>query len=42
MGIDLQDLQSCFKVVEFDHFKREAGLLTFVLNVSEWIKKTEA
>ncbi len=31
-----------FKVVEFDHFKREAGLHTFVLSVSEWIEKTAA
>ena len=31
-----------FKVVEFDHFKREAGLHTFVLSSSEWIEKTNA
>jgi len=31
-----------FKVVEFDHFKQEAGLHTFVLSVSEWINKTDA
>ena len=31
-----------FKVVEFDHFKSEAGLHTFVLSVSEWIDKTNA
>ena len=31
-----------FKVVEFDHFKSEAGLHTFVLSVSEWIDKTKA
>ena len=31
-----------FKVVEFDHFKSEAGLHTFVLSVSEWIEKTSA
>ncbi len=31
-----------FKVVEFDHFKQEAGLHTFVLSVSEWIEKTGA
>ena len=29
-------------MVEFDHFKSEAGLHTFVLSVSEWIEKTEA
>ena len=33
---------SDFKVVEFDHFKQQAGLHTFVLSVSEWIAKTNA
>ena len=27
-----------FKVVEFDHFKIQAGLPSFVLSVSEWIE----
>ncbi|HQO10047.1 MAG TPA: KilA-N domain-containing protein [Clostridiales bacterium] len=31
-----------FKVVEFDHFKMQAGLNTFVLSVSEWIEKTNS
>ena len=31
-----------FKVVEFDHFKSQAGLPSFVLSVSEWIEKTNA
>lgn len=31
-----------FKVVEFDHFKMQAGLPSFVLSVSEWIEKTKA
>ena len=31
-----------FKVVEFDHFKKEAGLPTFVLSVSNWVDKTNA
>lgn len=31
-----------FKVVEFDHFKMQAGLPSFVLSVSEWIDKTKA
>ena len=31
----------CFKVVEFDHFKSEAGLPTFTMSVSDWIEKTE-
>ena len=37
-------MQTCFgfKVVEFDHFKSEAGLHTFVLSTAEWINKTNA
>ena len=31
-----------FKVVEFDHFKKEAGLPTFTMSVSNWIEKTGA
>ena len=31
-----------FKVVEFDHFKKEAGLPTFVLSVSQWVEQTGA
>jgi hypothetical protein len=31
-----------FKVVEFDHFKSQAGLPNFVLSASEWIEKTNA
>ena len=31
-----------FKVVEFDHFKTQAGLPSFVLSTSEWIEKTNA
>ena len=31
-----------FKVVEFDHFRGEAGLHTFTLSVKEWIEKTGA
>jgi hypothetical protein len=31
-----------FKVVEFDHFKMQAGLPSFVISVSEWIDKTHA
>lgn len=29
-------------MVEFDHFKSEAGLHTFVLGVAEWLHKTNA
>ena len=31
-----------FKVVEFDHFKTQAGLPNFVLSATEWIEKTNA
>ena len=31
-----------FKVVEFDHFKMQAGLHSFVMSASEWIEKTDA
>ncbi|MDD2797930.1 MAG: KilA-N domain-containing protein [Bacteroidales bacterium] len=31
-----------FKVVEFDHFKTQAGLPSFVLSASEWVEKTSA
>ena len=31
-----------FKVVEFDHFKQEAGLHTFTLSVSDWVNSTNA
>jgi hypothetical protein len=33
---------SDFKVVEFDHFKTQAGLHTFVLSPSLWVEKTNA
>jgi hypothetical protein len=31
-----------FKVVEFDHFKMQAGLPSFVLSISEWVERTNA
>ena len=31
-----------FKVFESEHFKKQAGLLTFTPSVSEWINKTNA
>ena len=31
-----------FKVVEFDHFKMQAGLHSFVLSPGQWIEKTGA
>lgn len=33
---------SDFKVVEFDHFRREAGVPTFTMSVSNWIENTNA
>jgi hypothetical protein len=36
------DSQPNFKVVEFDHFRMQAGLPSFVMSVSEWIEKTNA
>ena len=31
-----------FKVVEFDHFRKEAGLPTFTMSVSNWVESTNA
>ena len=31
-----------FKVFEPEHFKKQAGLLTFTPSVSEWVEKTDA
>lgn len=31
-----------FIVVEFDHFKMQAGLASFVLSPSQWVEKTDA
>jgi len=31
-----------FKVVEFDHFKMQAGLPSFVLSPGQWVEKTAA
>ncbi len=31
-----------FKMVEFDHFRKSAGLPSFVLSASEWIERTNA
>ena len=31
-----------FKVVEFDHFRKEAGLPTFTMSVGNWVEKTGA
>ncbi len=42
LGTWEQIYNDSFKVFEFDHFKREAGLHTFTLSVSEWIDQTNA
>ena len=42
LGTWEQIYNSDFKVVEFDHFRQQAGLHTFVLSASEWIEKTGA
>lgn len=42
LGTWEQIYNSNFKVVEFDHFKQDAGLHTFVISVSDWIEKTDA
>ncbi|MFV0565074.1 MAG: KilA-N domain-containing protein [Flavobacteriaceae bacterium] len=31
-----------FKVVEFDHFRKEAGLPTFTMSVTNWVETTNA
>lgn len=31
-----------FKVVEFDHFRKDAGVPSFVMSVSDWVAKTGA
>lgn len=42
LGIWEQLNNPSFKVVEFDHFKTQAGMPSFVLSLSEWIEKTNA
>jgi len=42
LGAWEQIYNNVFKVVEFDHFRQQAGLHTFVLSASEWIEKTNA
>ncbi len=42
LGVWEQIYNNNFKVVEFDHFRQQAGLHTFVLSASEWIEKTNA
>ena len=39
--ISLTDMAN-FKVVEFDHFRMQAGLPNFTLSASEWIERTNA
>ena len=42
LGVWEQINNPYFKVVEFDHFKSQAGLPSFVLSVSEWIDKIKS
>jgi len=42
LGIWEQLNNACFKYVEFDVFKTEAGLNSFTLSPKEWIEKTSA
>ena len=42
LGIWEQIYNPNFKVVEFDHFKTQAGLPSFVLSVTDWINKTNS
>jgi hypothetical protein len=42
LGTWEQLYNSGFIVVEFDHFKMQAGLPSFVLSTGEWIEKTNA
>ena len=42
LGTWEQIYNPAFKVVEFDHFRINAGLHSFVLSVSEWIEQTGA
>ena len=37
-----QMYNSDFKVFESEHFKKQAGLLTFTPSVSEWVEQTNA
>jgi len=42
LGVWESIYNSDFKVVEFDHFRRDAGLPTFTMSVSNWVEKTNA
>ena len=42
LGVWEQINNSNFKLVEFDGFKRDSGLNTFVLSPKKWIEKTNA
>lgn len=42
IGIWEQIYNANFKVVEFDHFRQEAGLHTFVISVGDWVEQTNA
>jgi len=42
LGVWEQMYNPNFKVVEFDHFRMQAGLPSFVLSPGQWIEKTNA
>jgi len=42
LGLWEQFNNTDFKVVEFDHFKSQAGSNSFVLSPTQWIEKTNA
>ncbi len=42
LGTWVQMYNPNFKVVEFDHFKMQAGLPSFVLSATQWTEKTNA
>lgn len=42
LGVWEQMNNPTFKVVEFDHFKKQAGLPSFVMSPGNWIEKTNA
>lgn len=42
MSIRGQVIEANFKVFESEHFKKQAGLLTFTQSVSEWVEQTDA
>src|SRR5690606_31202712 len=42
LGVWEQLYNPNFKVVEFDHFRMQAGLHSFVLSPGQWVERTNA